>query len=68
MSEVTIKIEGMKCAGCQENVENALNSVNGVLSVDINLEEGSATINYDPEKTDIDKIKSAVSKAGYKAK
>ncbi|MFP4654624.1 MAG: heavy-metal-associated domain-containing protein [Methanohalobium sp.] len=68
MEEVTIKIEGMSCAHCQANVKKAITSVNSVSSAEVNLEEGKATVQYDPTKTELDKIKSAVEDMGYEAK
>lgn len=68
MDEVTIKIEGMSCAHCQENVKKAITSVSGVSSAEVNLDKGKATVQYEPAKTDLDKIKSAIEDAGYEAK
>lgn len=40
----TYKINGLKCAGCAENVQAAFEKVAGVKSVEVNLEEHSATV------------------------
>ncbi len=37
-------ISGMSCNGCRSHVENALNNVEGVSNVRVNLEEGEAII------------------------
>ena len=68
MEEVTIKIEGMSCAHCQANVKKAITSVSGVSSAEVNLDKGKATVQYEPAKTDLDKIKSSIEDAGYEAK
>ena len=58
----------MSCAHCQANVKKAITSVSGVSSAEVNLDKGKATVQYEPAKTDLDKIKSAIEDAGYEAK
>ncbi|MCD4704187.1 MAG: cation transporter [Methanosarcinaceae archaeon] len=67
MPETKIKIEGMSCGHCQTTVTNAISAIDGVSHVEVGLEEGQAKVMYDPEKTDIEAIKGAVVKVGYKA-
>ncbi|AKB85822.1 heavy-metal-associated domain-containing protein [Methanococcoides methylutens] len=67
MVETTIKVEGMSCGHCQMTVTKAISGVEGVSSVDVDLEKGEANVSYDPEATDIDTIKKAVNDSGYKA-
>ncbi|AKB37613.1 Copper-translocating P-type ATPase [Methanosarcina siciliae C2J] len=63
--EITIGVYGMTCGHCQKRVADAISSLEGVGSVDVNLEAGSATVIFDPEKVSPDDIKEAVQKAGY---
>lgn len=63
--EITIGVYGMTCGHCQKSVADAISSLNGVESVDVNLEAESATVIFDPEKVSTDDIKEAVRKAGY---
>jgi len=65
--EVSIGVYGMTCGHCQKRVADAIVSLDGVESVDVNLEAESATVNFDPEKLSLDDIKEAVRKAGYSA-
>lgn len=59
-----LKIRGMHCAACVKAVENALLSVEGVLSAEANLGTGSATVTYThPAK--LSDLKRAVKRAGY---
>ncbi|MDO5843867.1 MAG: heavy metal translocating P-type ATPase [Methanocorpusculum sp.] len=44
MEKRIIKIEGMMCKHCKMAVENALKVIDGVTSVEVNLEEGTATV------------------------
>jgi len=68
MTQETIKIEGMTCEHCQMNVTKAISSVSGISSVEVNLKDGQATVDFDEGKTNTDAIKEAVVDAGYKAK
>ena len=62
-----VEISGMKCAGCVANVTRELTSLNAVESVNVSLEENTATIvsNGEIEK---EQISSAVQKAGFSVK
>ncbi len=63
----TIKIEGMMCMHCVAHVKKALSSVNGVNVKDVNLEQGTATVELTAPVTDDILIK-AVTDAGYEVK
>lgn len=54
----------MKCTGCQDAVIKALESVNGVLGVNVNLQDATAEIE---SQTEIDEsvLRNAVKNAGY---
>ncbi|MEA3302177.1 MAG: cation transporter [Pseudomonadota bacterium] len=65
MSDVTnLKISGMTCGHCVKNATKALESVQGVESVEVTLEPGAAKIigNADHEA-----LLAAVKDAGYEA-
>ncbi|HEY9170582.1 MAG TPA: heavy-metal-associated domain-containing protein [Lutibacter sp.] len=59
----TFKINGMSCGSCRQTVEKALQGVDGVTSVQVNMSPPEAII----EKADsvtLDQLKTALSKAG----
>lgn len=61
----TFTVLQMTCMHCVGRVEKALKELEGVESVEISLENNSATISYNPSKiTPID-FKNAVTQAGY---
>lgn len=64
--EKTIKVEGMMCMHCVKHVEEALKSIKGVESVDVSLDNGTATIKSQKEIKE-KLIEKAIEKAGYKA-
>lgn len=67
MSIKTINVEGMQCNHCKMSVEKALNSLEGVKKVEVNLENKTAIIESDKEIDD-DKIKNAIEEAGFTIK
>jgi len=62
-----LKISGMHCAGCVNNVERALRKVNGVFQATVNLATEKAYITYLPEVTGAPELIQAVLDAGYEA-
>ena len=64
MQRVSIPIAGMSCAGCVNNVRNALTRIPGVQVEQV--EVGSATVAYDPAVTSPEALRSAIALAGYK--
>jgi len=61
-----IQIEGMSCMHCVKHVTNALNDVQGVSNVVVNLKQNDAVI----EVTDTvlnNVLVEAIAEAGYKA-
>jgi len=57
-------VSGMTCASCVSRVEQALSSVPGVVSVNVNLASEKATVEY-IEGTEIASLQWAVKEAGY---
>jgi Cu+-exporting ATPase len=57
-------VAGMTCASCVARVEEALSSVPGVVSANVNLASEKATVEY-LEGTDVADLRRAVSEAGY---
>ena len=67
MNTDTLKLQGMSCAACANNIEAAIRSVPGVRESSVNFGAAQATVTYDPQKTDLEVIQAAVSDAGYAA-
>lgn len=60
----TINIEGMQCNHCKMSVEKALNEIDGITKVEVNLEKKTAIIKSNIEISN-EEIKSKVSDAGF---
>ena len=63
--KVTTGVYGMTCGHCQKRVADTISSLEGVESVEVDLESKKATVNFDPQKISLDEIKGAIQKAGY---
>jgi len=64
--EVKIKTS-MQCDMCKERITKALSFEKGVKEIKVNLETKEVTVMYNPKKTSSEKIRLAISKAGYDA-
>lgn len=62
--EQVVKVKGMSCQHCVKMVTKALQNLEGVRSVDVNLERAEARIEAD-RPVDVAVIKEALKKAGY---
>jgi len=60
-----IKIEGMSCRFCAKMAEESMTSVEGVETVNLDLATGLATVTYDKQTTDPEKIAMTVKKDTY---
>lgn len=62
--EKLIKVDGMMCMHCVKNVKNALEVIDGIIDVNINLDTKEVVIKLSKEVLDKE-IEEAISKAGY---
>ena len=67
MDNLTLKLRGMSCASCASSIEQAIQSVPGVIECHVNFGMEQATIQYDSKQTNLETIQSAVDDAGYQA-
>lgn len=64
---VELKVTGMTCQGCADHVTGALSEKEGVIKSDVKFAENSATVTYDPAKTNETEIINTINGTGYKA-
>ncbi len=67
MKETIIKVEGMVCNGCENRVQNALKTIDGVESVVANHTDGTVTINSKEEVTE-NVMKEKIEDIGFQVK
>lgn len=64
--EITIKTS-VVCDMCKYNVEKAMAYEKGVKKSNVIVKEQTVTVEFDPRKTSAEKIKKAITLAGYDA-
>jgi copper ion binding protein len=64
MSTVTVTVTGMTCGHCASSVREEVGSIPGVTAVDVDLGNGTVTVDSDRE-VEPAAIQSAVEEAGY---
>ncbi|MFD2925711.1 copper chaperone CopZ [Halobacillus naozhouensis] len=64
MQTKTIHVEGMTCGHCEKAVKGALQELNGVDRVEVNLETGKVTITYEGEISESE-MNEAIEEQGY---
>lgn len=65
MTTKVLKISGMSCSHCEKAVTDALQGLEGVESVRVDLQAGTATVTYDPAVATEAAMREAVEEAGY---
>ena len=62
---VEIPVKGMDCASCVKHVQEAIETLPGVSSVNVLLSSEKAIVELDPQRVDLPTIAKAVASAGY---
>ena len=65
MERIELTIEGMSCDHCVRAVRGRLERTPGVKVEDVQV--GIATLEYDPENTNVDELEEAIADEGYTA-
>ena len=67
MKNIILSIEGMTCSACSNGLEKYLNKQNGVINANVNLVMANASIDYDENILNQEKIEKFVKQAGFKS-
>jgi copper chaperone len=66
MKTTILRIEGMSCNMCVKHVTHALEGVEGVTNVTVDLDGATATVTYDPAVATMAAFEAAVDESGYR--
>ncbi len=67
ISEATLQVEGMTCTSCENSVNYALKTEEGVVTASSSYKTGIAKVKYDKSKVSAEKLSKAIEeKVGYK--
>jgi mercuric ion binding protein len=61
----TLDVPGMTCKFCPITVRKALSKVPGVIAAESDYASKTATVTFDPDKTDLSALTAATANAGY---
>ena len=65
MATETIRVVGMSCDHCVKAVTEAASALPGVSGVSVSLQGGTATVDYDPARSTLDQLKTAIEDQGF---
>lgn len=68
MIHKVIQVEGMTCGHCVETVTQAVASLEGILKVAVDLDQQQVALDYDEEKTSLEKISAKITGVGFAVK
>jgi Cu+-exporting ATPase len=60
-----IPVKGMHCGGCVNHVNEAVQKLDGVKSVDTDLDKEQTTVVFDPTKVRPKQLMAAIASSGY---
>ncbi len=63
--DITYKIEGMTCDHCEMSIRKGVEELNGIQAVEVNHEDSTAHVTFDPSGTSEKEIIAAIEKRGY---
>ena len=67
LNRMTVSVEGLSCVACEIPVRHALRRIDGVKSVDVNAATKTASVDYEPAKTNPEQLVAAINSTGYRA-
>ncbi|MEA5508021.1 heavy metal-associated domain-containing protein [Halotia wernerae UHCC 0503] len=68
MKIIHLQLENVMCDFCAEVIERAVQSLPGIGECSVNFTEKRATIEYNPQLTNLETIQKALEIAGYTAR
>ncbi|PZR20465.1 MAG: mercuric transport protein MerTP [Flavobacterium psychrophilum] len=64
--KIELTVNGMTCSSCEMHIESEVKKLPGVSFIKASYERKSATIEYDEQKVDLNKIIKSINSTGYK--
>lgn len=65
MQTTVLKVDGMSCEHCVRAVKQAVGTLPGIGSVLVDLKAKTVTVEHDPEKAPLQKIRAEIEDQGY---
>lgn len=68
MKKIRVSVPNISCEGCKATIEKAVSSVEGVLSVVVDVEQKHVDTSYNESDTSVEAITEKIATAGYQVK
>tara|TARA_Y100001960_G_scaffold292006_1_gene333840 strand:- start:786 stop:1007 length:222 start_codon:yes stop_codon:yes gene_type:complete len=65
LEQETIKVEGMTCQHCVEIITDALNNINGLNTVNVDLVKKEVSVEFNENETELQKIFDKIIEVGF---
>lgn len=59
-------VEGMTCSGCERAIQKVISNLQGVKTASADLQTSTVSVQYDPSLVNIEEIRAAVGRIGYR--
>lgn len=67
LDETTLFVPSIKCEGCERTIRDALQDVDGVYEVRLELSDKSILVRYEPSPATLARVQTALASAGFEA-
>jgi len=67
LSRIVITVDGLSCVACEIPVRHALRRIDGVKAIYVGAATKTATVEYEPAKTNPEQLVAAINSTGYRA-
>jgi len=67
LSRVVVSVDGLSCVACEIPVRHALRRIDGVKAIYVSAATKTATVEYEPAKTNPERLVAAINSTGYRA-
>jgi copper chaperone len=64
-THAVLNVPTVSCNHCKMAIEGAVKDLEGVSSVDVDVQAKSVTVDFDPSKTSLETVEAAVQEEGY---
>lgn len=65
MTHKEIQVNGMTCGHCVETVTQAVNSIDGISQVSVDLEKKQVSVDFDESRTDMGAVSAKITEVGF---
>ncbi len=65
MENQVIKVMGMSCDHCIQTITKAVEEINGIAMVQVDLEKKQVTVGFEENQTDLKTISAKIIEAGF---